>query len=308
MMKKVEQDARAYLRAIALRRGRNAEAAELAVTESRSYSDQEALERKLIDLVAGSERELLTRLDGREVRLLAGTVRKLATRDAPIVEVEKTFRERALQLLTDANVAFLMLLLGALLIYVEVTHAGMIVPGVLGAILLLLAVMGFSFLPINVTGVLLLLAGLGLLIAELFVQGFGFLGVGGVICLALGSVILVDVSDASLRVDPWLAVGAAVSAGAVVLFLGWLALRASRRPKATGAEALAGELGEVVVELAPKGKVLLHGEYWNAVAGEPLPRGTRVRCVKASGLLLEVEPVTGVPDAPVAREEGTDER
>jgi membrane-bound serine protease (ClpP class) len=194
----------------------------------------------------------------------------------------------------------------------------MIVPGVVGGILVLLAVMGLSFLPINVTGVLLLLAGVGLVVAEVFVQGFGILGVGGVACLALGAVMLVDVSDASIGVDPALAAASAVTAGAIMLFLGWLAMRAARRPKATGMEALVGEEGEVVVELAPEGKVLLHGEYWHAVAGEPLPRGTRVRCVKATSMLLEVEPVTGggtgergssrVPDVPAAREEGTDER
>ncbi|MBN1774064.1 MAG: nodulation protein NfeD [Deltaproteobacteria bacterium] len=293
LMEKVEKDARAFLRAVAQERGRDAEAAERAVTENRSYTDREALDAGLIDLVAASERELLQRLDGREVRLLDGSTRRLATRDAPIVDLERSFRERALAFLADGNVAFLLLLVGLLLVYFEVTHAGAIVPGVVGGILLLLGLIGLSLLPINVGGVLLLLAGAGLLAAELFVPGFGVLGVGGMVCLAFGAITLVDAPDASLAVEPALAVIAAASVGGLALLLGWLALRASRQRARGGLESLVGEEGEVVVELALEGKVLLHGEYWNAVAAVRVPRGARVRCVRAAGMTLEVEPLAG---------------
>ncbi len=295
LLEKVRQDALAFLRAIAERRGRNQKAAELAVTESRSYSDQEALDQKLIDLVAANEADLLARLHGREVQMLNGEVRVLSTAGVPVVTIEKTFREKALEALTNPNVAFLLAVVGALLLYVEITHAGMVLPGVIGGILLLLAVMGFSFLPINATGVLLILTGLGLFVAEVFVQGFGLLGVAGAVCLALGAIMLVDLPERELGVDPFLAVGAAVALGLISVFLMGLAVRVLRRRAVTGVEGLLGLEGESVTPLQPSGKVLLRGEYWNAKTSAPLPARTRVRCVGVDGLVLRVEPVESTP-------------
>lgn len=301
LLEKVRQDAQAFLRAITERRGRNQQAAELAVTESRSYSDQEAMDQGLIDLVAASEVDLLVRLDGREVTMLDGEVRVLSTAAAPIVTVEKTFREKALEALTNPNVAFLLAVVGAILLYVEITHAGMVLPGVVGGILLLLAVMGFSFLPINATGVLLILTGLGLFVAEVFVQGFGILGVAGAVCLALGAIMLVDLPERELSVDPFLAVGAAVALGVISIFLMSLAVKALRRRTVTGLEGLVGLQGEVVTPLEPSGKVLIHGEYWKAAASRPLPKGARVRCVGVDGLVLRVEPEDSTPPAGVTQ-------
>ncbi len=301
LLEKVRQDAQAFLRAITERRGRNQQAAELAVTESRSYSDQEAMDQGLIDLVAASEVDLLVRLDGREVTMLDGEVRVLSTAAAPIVTVEKTFREKALEALTNPNVAFLLAVVGAILLYVEITHAGMVLPGVVGGILLLLAVMGFSFLPINATGVLLILTGLGLFVAEVFVQGFGILGVAGAVCLALGAIMLVDLPERELSVDPFLAVGAAVALGVISIFLMSLALKALRRRTVTGLEGLVGLQGQVVTPLEPSGKVLIHGEYWKAAASRPLPKGARVRCVGVDGLVLRVEPEDSTPPAGVTQ-------
>jgi membrane-bound serine protease (ClpP class) len=265
-------------------------AAERAVTESRSYTDQEALAERLIDLVAASEWELMTRLDGREVRLLDGTVRTLATRDQPIVTIEMTRREQALAFLTNPNVAFLLLLVGVLLIYIEVTHAGMYVPGVVGGLCLLMAVTGFSFLPVSVTGVLLLLAAIGLFIAEALVASHGILGVAGAVALALGGIMLVDLPDASIGIDPWLAVSAAAGFGLIAVFLATLALRSARRRVETGAEAMAGLEGEALTDLDPRGKVFCNSEYWDAVASSPVPKGGRVRVVSMNGLVLAVEP------------------
>lgn len=298
LLEKIRQDSQAFLRAITERRGRNPKAAELAVTESRSYSDQEAIDQGLIDLVAANEADLLARLHGREVKMLDGEVRVLATASAPIVNVQKTFREQALEALTDPNVAFLLAVVGAILLYVEITHAGLILPGVVGGILMLLAVMGFSFLPINATGVLLILTGLGLFVAEVFIQGFGFLGLAGAVCLALGAIMLVDLPEGDLKVDPFLAVGAAVALGVISIFLMSLGLRALRRRAVTGLEGLIGLSGEVVTPLEPTGKVLIRGEYWKAAAARPVPKGARVRCVGVDGLVLRVEPegATGLDD------------
>jgi membrane-bound serine protease (ClpP class) len=265
-------------------------AAELAVTESRSYTDQEALSQHLVDVIAASEAELLADLDGREVRRLDGTTLKLAVRDAAVVTIEPTFRERALTLVVNPNVAFLLLLIGALLVYVEVTHAGMVLPGVVGALCLLLAVTGFSFLPVNLTGVLLVIAAIGLFVAEFTVQGMGILGLAGVVSLALGGIMLVDVPGEGIRVDPGIAIGAAVGFGAIVLFLTTLAMRVLRRRVETGKEGMVGMLGDAVTDLSPRGKVLLRGEYWDAVASRPIARGARVRCTGLTGLLASVEP------------------
>lgn len=294
MMEKVMQDAQAFLRSIATQRGRDPDAAERAVTESRSYAETEAMAARLIDLVAAGEAELLEALDGREVRRLDGTTAVLRTRGRPVVTVEKTFREKALSLLTDANIAFLMFLVGALLVYVEFSHPGLVLPGVAGGILLLLAFIGFSALPLNVGGVVLLVGGLALFVVELVTPGFGVFGIGGLVATAIGGIILIDVPDASLRVDPILAVGASSAGGVLVLFLGWLVWQSRRRTKPVGgSEALVGMAGTAVTDLSPEGRVLLHGEYWTARAAEPVARGTPVRCTSREGLLLEVEPLPG---------------
>lgn len=295
LLEKVRQDVRAFLRAIAERRGRNPQAAELAVTESRSYSDQEALDQGLIDLVAAGETDLLVRLHGREVTMLDGEVRVLSTATATIQPIEMTFREKALEAITNPNVAFLLAVVGALLLYVEITHAGMVLPGVVGGILLLIAVMGFSYLPINATGVLLILTGLGLFVAEVFVQGYGLLGVAGAVSLALGAIMLVDWPGGELSVDPYLAVGAAVALGVISIFLMGISVRVLRRRVVTGLEGLVGQEGVVVSPLEPTGKVLIRGEYWNASASRTVPKGSRVRCIGVDGLVLRVEAVDASP-------------
>lgn len=289
LLEKVKQDAMAFLRAIVERRGRNPKAAELAVTESRSYSDQEALQQGLIEIVAANEADLLAKLNGRVITRLDGEVKVLNTAGAAIVSIEKTFREKALEAITNPNVAFLLAVVGAILLYVEITHAGMILPGVIGGILLLLAIMGFSYLPINATGVLLVLAGLGLFIAEVFVQSFGLLGLAGAVCLALGAIMLVDLPEKDLSVDPFLAVGAAVGLALISVFLMSLAVRALRRRPVTGLEGLVGLEGIAVTPLEPTGKVLIRGEYWQAEGTHPLPSGTKVRCIGVKGLVLRVE-------------------
>jgi len=292
LMDKVREDFQAFLRAITEHRGRNTEAAELAVSESRSYTDGEALENGLVELVASSTQSLVEMLDGREITLIDGSRVVLDLAGDSVVVIEKTFRESALEFLTNPNVAFLLFLIGALLIYVEVTHAGMVLPGVVGGILLLLAVMGFSFLPINATGVILMLAAIGLFVAEVMIQGFGVLGIAGVVCLALGGIMLVDLPEEGLQVDPYLAVSAAITFGLISLFLMGLAVRALRSKAVTGAEGLIDLRGKAFSDLKPGvvGKVFLRGEYWDALSQHMIKTGDGVRCTGLNGLVLDVEP------------------
>ena len=292
LMQKVKQDVLAYLRAIAQRRGRNSEACEKAVTESKSYSDEEAVKEKVVDLVAVNERDLLNKLEGREIKMLSGETKVLRVGNSAIIEIEKTFREKALEFITNPNIAFLLFVVGAILIYVEITHTGMVLPGVVGAILLLLAIMGFSFLPISVTGVLLILLAIGLFIAEVFVQSFGLLGVAGIVCLALGAIMLVDLPEKELRIDPFLAIGTAVGVGGIILFLAGIAIRAFRRKPVTGKEGMVGEVGEAVSDIAPEGQVFVAGTYWKAISEKPVPKGSKVRCIQVKGLTLVVEAVS----------------
>jgi len=291
LMQKVTNDIQAFLRDITSRRGRNGEEAEKAVAESRSFSAGEALEARLIDLVVGSEADLLRQIEGREVHRLDGSVVTLSLADEPIVDVPMTLRERVLSVLVNPNVAFLMAIVGALLLYVEITHAGLILPGVIGGLLLLMAVAGFSFLPISVTGLLLVLAAIGLFVAEVMVSSFGMLGLLGVVALAVGGIMLVDVPDPELRVAPSIAISAALAFGLLTVFLGTLALRTLRKRVVTGAEGMIGEIGVVVTDPHPMGRVLVRGEYWQAFSPVSLPAGTRVRCVGMEGLTLRVEPL-----------------
>jgi membrane-bound serine protease (ClpP class) len=291
LMQKITNDVTAYLRAIAERRGRNAQTATLAVTESKSWTDKEALDANLIDLVATSDIELLSKLHNREVKLLDGTVRTLSVQDQPVTTIEMTFREKALSFLVNPNLAFLLLLVGALLIYVEVTHAGMILPGVIGGLCLLLAVTGFSFLPVTASGVLLILAAIGLFVAEVFVTSFGLLALLGAVALAIGGIMLVDVPEQEFGVDPILAIAAALAFGAITVFLGTIVLKALRRETTTGSEGMIGKEGTAVTLVEADGKVLLNGEYWNASADTPILPGTAVRCIAISGLKVKVTPV-----------------
>jgi membrane-bound serine protease (ClpP class) len=297
LMEKISSDIQAYLRAITAVRGRNAEAASLAVSESRAYTEQEALDLGLIEVIAATEADLLRQLDGREVTRLDGTTRRLELTDAPIVEIPMTFRERALSFLVNPNIAFLLFLLGLLLVYVEVTHTGMVLPGVIGGLCLLLAVTGFSFLPVTAAGVLLILAAVGLFIAEVFIQSFGILALAGAVSLALGAIMLVDLPEGGIRVDPMLAISTAIAFGGIIMFLTYLAVRSMRRTVTTGSEGLVGEAGVTVTAVGPAGgKVMVHGEYWQARADGLIEAGFPVRVAAVEGLHLTVEPV-GAPMA-----------
>ena len=288
MMKKVENDSAAFIRTVALERGRNAEWAEKAVRQAVAITEREALKLKVIDLVADSLPDLLDKVDGRTIKLPKSTV-TLATKGAPLRPIEIGFRDRFLNVITDPNVAYVLMMLGMLGLFFELSNPGVILPGVIGGISLILAFFAFQSLPINYAGLLLILFGIVLLVAEIKIVSHGVLAIGGMISMALGSLMLFDAPEVGFRVSWWV-IGPTV-AGTAGLFLFVIAagVRALGRPPATGAEGLVGKLATVRERLGPEGQVLVAGEIWRAVVdGEPLEPGVQVRIVTVDGLTLRV--------------------
>ncbi len=288
MMKKVENDSAAFIRTVALERGRNAEWAEKAVRQAVAITEREALKLKVIDLVADSLPDLLDKVDGRTIKLPKSTV-TLATKGAPLRPIEIGFRDRFLNVITDPNVAYVLMMLGMLGLFFELSNPGVILPGVIGGISLILSFFAFQSLPINYAGLLLILFGIVLLVAEIKIVSHGVLAIGGMISMALGSLMLFDAPEVGFRVSWWV-IGPTV-AGTAGLFLFVIAagVRALGRPPATGAEGLVGKLATVRERLGPEGQVLVAGEIWRAVVdGEPLEPGVQVRIVAVDGLTLRV--------------------
>jgi len=291
MKAKVENDAAAYLRSIAGKRGRNAELAESAVRESKSFTDREALDQHLIDLVEPSDRALLDAINGRKVTRFDGRTQKLDTARADVEVYEWSLRQRILAAIADPNIALVLLVAGALCIYVEFSSPGLVAPGVFGAILVLLGLSAISVLPINWLGAALLLLAFTLFVLEAKFTAHGVLGVGGAIAMVLGAVMLVSSPIPEMRVHWSTAIGLALPFSAITMFLLSLAVRARRGKVATGSEGMVGETGAAVTPLAPEGKVFVHGEYWDAVALQPVPAGARVRVTAIRQLKLTVEAV-----------------
>jgi membrane-bound serine protease (ClpP class) len=288
-MKKVENDAAAFARTIATERGRNAEWAEKAVRQSVSITEREAVTLKVVDLVAPSVVDLLDRLDGRSVTTSRGPV-TLQTRGAAVTAIEIGFRDRVLNVITDPNVAYILMMLGMLGVFFELSTPGVILPGVIGGISLILAFFAFQSLPINYAGLLLILFGVALFIAEITVVSHGVLAIGGIVALSLGSLMLFDAPEIGFRVS-WRVILPTVGAtAAVVLFVLAAGVRALRSRSPVGAPALVGLTGVARGPLTPEGHVLVQGELWRAVArGAPVDEGARVRVVGVQGLTLTVE-------------------
>jgi membrane-bound serine protease (ClpP class) len=288
MMKKVENDSAAFIRTVAVERGRNADWAEKAVRQAVAITEREAVKLKVIDLVADSIPDLLEKVDGRTIKLSKSTV-TLATKGAPLRPIEIGFRDRFLNVITDPNVAYVLMMLGMLGLFFELSNPGVILPGVIGGISLILAFFAFQSLPINYAGLLLILFGIVLLVAEIKIVSHGVLAIGGMISMALGSLMLFDAPEVGFRVSWWV-IGPTVAATAgLFLFVVAAGVRALGRPPATGAEGLVGKLATVRERLAPEGQVLVLGEIWRAVAdGEPLEPGVQVRIVAVDGLTLRV--------------------
>ena len=288
MGKKVENDAAAFARTLATERGHNVDWAERAVRSSVSITEREALKLKVIDLVAESVPELLAKVDGRTVKTVRGTI-TLETRGAPIKHIENSFRDRLLALITDPNVAYILMMVGMLGIFFELQNPGAILPGVIGGIALILAFFAFQSLPINWAGVLLILFGGGLLIAEIKVASHGVLTAGGVIAMVLGSFMLYEAPELGFRVS-WTVILPTVGATAgLVVWAVSAGVRAMRRRPMTGSESMVGRFAVARSVLGPEGQVQVDGEIWSAVSeGGAIPVGEKVRVTAVEGLTLKV--------------------
>jgi membrane-bound serine protease (ClpP class) len=292
---KLENDAAASLRAVAAKRGRNVTLAQEAVLKSRSFTDKEALDSKLIDLIVGDERELLTRLDGREVVRFDGSKQVLRLAGANIITYEKTVRENLLSRITDPNLALMLLILGGLGIYVEFASPGLIFPGVAGAILVLLGLTAISLLPINWVGAALMVLALLLFVLEAKITSHGILGVGGTVAMILGAMLLIDSPVPEMRIR----LGAALSVGLpfalITTFLTMLAVRARRNRVVTGTEGMIGQIGIAASPLSIRGKVFVRGEYWDAISAIAVLDGVPVKITGMEQLTLFVQPISKQP-------------
>ena len=291
MKQKVENDAAAAVRAVADKRGRNSELAEQAVLESKAFTEKEALESNLIDLVANDVPSLLEALDGRTIERFDGTQQTLALAGADVYSYELTTRQRVLLPLIDPNLAFILLILGALGIYVEFSHPGLVFPGVAGGILAILGLMVLSVLPINWAGAALILVGVACFVLEATIVSGGILAVGGVAAMVLGAVMLVDTGIPELSISWATAVGVTLPFALITVFLLRLAVKSFRYKVATGLESMIGEIGEARTPINAKGRVFVHSELWNAASSKPIPSGSKVRIVAVEGLTLTVESV-----------------
>ena len=294
LTEKVTSNATAFLRSIAAKRNRNAAAAEEGVVKSRSFTETEAIDNNLIDFVAKDEADLLRSLDGFKVRLFSGQERTLRTTGQGVVDYVMTRRQKFLSTVSQPNLALLLGVAGLILLYFEFTHPGFVAPGVIGGICFLVSILGFSLLPINYVGVLLLLLGVGLLIAEVKVQGFGILGIGGLAALVIGMLVLVDAPDPAVRIGLAMALGVALPFAAIFVLFLVLALRAIRERVQTGEPAMIGLEGIAASEILGEGRVLVRGEYWRARSRAAVLPGRRVRIVGIDDLTVQVEEV---PDA-----------
>ena len=292
LKEKIENDAAAFLRSYSTRRGRNVDAAEDAVRNSKSYSDQEALKLKLIDIDAPDDASLLNTLDGREIQRFDGSRQTLNLKGAQIITIPPSLRERLLSKLTNPDVAVLLLILGGLLIYLEFNVPGTVVPGSIGTLFVLLSLFGLNLLPIRHTAVVLLLAAFVLMLLEAKYGSHGVLALAGIISLVFGLATLVDGPIPELRVHPATAIGAGLGFGVISFGLAWIALKARRGKVLTGPQAMIGAKAIARTPLNPTGQVEIRGELWQASLRGPIPlsAGSAVRVRKVEGLTLIVEP------------------
>jgi len=292
MEEKIENDAASYIRSIADKRGRNAKLAEEGVRQSRSFTEKEALDDHLIDVIAATPEEALAQLDGRTIKRVNDTTLTLHLGGAVLVPHLMTRRERLFSWIADPNVAFLLGALGVACLYVEFTHPGLIAPGVVGAVAIVLALFAFNLLPINTLGVVLILLALVLFALEVKITSHGALAAGGIVAMVIGALILVNSPWPEARIRLSTALGVTLPLAAISIILLRLAVAAKRRKAITGEAAMIDSTGVAQTDLDPRGKVLVRGEIWDAHAATRIPRGSTVRVRRVEGLTLEVELLT----------------
>ena len=290
MMKKVENDAVAYVRGIAKKRGRNEDWVERSVRKSESITAEEALKLKVIDFIATDLNNLLEQANNKEVSLSTGK-RIMKTKGAVINEKKMGTRQKILSTVSDPNIAYILLLIGLAGLYFEFANPGVILPGVIGGISLLLAFFALQTLPVNYAGILLIIFGIILFIAEIKVMSHGILTVGGIISLVMGSLLLFQSPDPALRVSWNVMIPALLIIS--LFFVGIIALvvKAQMRKRRTGKEGMIGEEGKSITDVYETGKVFFKGEYWNASSEKPVGKGRRIRVVKVEGLKVKIEEI-----------------
>jgi membrane-bound serine protease (ClpP class) len=299
MKQKIENDSAALMRSVASRRNRNIEAAESAVRQSKSFTEQEALSQHLIDYVATSDDDLFRQIQGKPIKRFNGETVTLNLAGQPVQPFGMTLKQRILDYIMDPDVAFVLLAIGLLALYVEFNHPGAVVPGTVGVIFILLAAFALNLLPTRFAALALIATSFALFALEAKFVTHGFLTTCGIVLLTLGGLLLVDAPIPEMRVH--LATALAVSAplGIITAFLMTIALKAHRNKVVTGVQGLIGEVGTAQSVLAPVGKVLVHGEIWNAVSLSPVANGSKVVVRKVDGFQLEVVPLTAPEANPV---------
>jgi len=290
MADKVTHDAASYIKSIAEKRNRNVSMAEDAVRKSLSYTEQEAYKGDLIDFIAQDEQEIINTLDGKTITKFDGTQTTLSLKDQKIIDVPMTSRQKFLLTISNPNLAYILLMLGLLGLYFELSNPGAILPGVLGGISLLLAIFSFQILPINYVGLLLILLAVGLFILEIKVQSYGILSIGGIIAMLIGSIMLIDAPIPELRPSLKFIIPVALGISLIFIFLIYITVRAHIKRVFTGKEGLVGEIGTASTPLKPEGKVFVSGEIWNAESNEDIPKGSKVEVVEVmSHLKIKVK-------------------
>jgi membrane-bound serine protease (ClpP class) len=288
MKLKMQEDAAAFIRSIAQRRGRNVQAAESAVRDAKSFTEDEALAKNLINVIAADVPSLLRWADGKSIRRFNGTTTVLRVANKPVVDYDMSLKQRLLSWIMDPNVAFVLMSLGMLALWAEFNHPGAILPGVVGLIAILLAVFALNLLPTRYAAFALILVAFLLFALEAKFTSYGILGIGGVVCMVFGALLLVDGPIPEMRVNLITALVVSVPIGVIAVFLMTLVLRAHRNRVTTGTEAMVGEIGVARTPLDPNGKVFVHGELWNATASAPISEGSRVRVERVEGLRVLV--------------------
>ncbi len=288
MKQKIVNDAAAYIRGLAKMHGRNAEWAEKAVREAASLTAEDALEQGVIDFMADDVPDLLQAMDGHQVKVL-GQPRELATSGVFVTPLEPDWRSRFLSIITNPNVAYILMLLGIYGLFFELSNPGNILPGVAGAICLLLALYAFQVLPVNYAGLALMMLGVAFMIAEAFVPSFGALGIGGAIAFVVGSLILMETDIEEYTISVPLVLGFAIASVAFFSLVVSMVAKLRRKPVVSGQEQMVGSVGEVLESVDGQARVRVHGEIWGARAMGSLGRGQRVRVRAVDGLVLVVE-------------------
>ena len=291
MKQKMENDAAALMRSVVAKRGRNVEVAESTVRESKSFTDQEALDKKLIEYVASSEQDLFRQLSGKSFKRFNGTNVTLNLVDQPVRDYRMTLKQRILSYIMDPNVAFILLAIGALALYAEFNHPGAVIPGTVGVVFILLALFALNLLPVRFAALVLIVGAFVLFALEAKFATHGVLTIGGISLLVIGGLLLVDAPIPEMRVRLVTALAVSIPLGIITAFLMSIAVRARRNKIVTGQQGLVGEVGIAQTPLSPSGKVFIHGELWDAVSAVPVSAGEQVVVRQVDGLTLRVDPV-----------------